>query len=71
MMSASDVRTMLEVIGFLATPLFAAGGAWVSVKTAMREIALLRSGQRRLESRVANLYGRLRIPMPIDVEERN
>lgn len=66
----SDWKLMLELAGFVLTPVFAAGGAWVSVTLRFafltREVALLRSGLRRTELHVANLYGYFRIAVPSD-----
>lgn len=63
-MSPSDVKVMLEVIGFLCAPIFSAGGAVWGVRYALREITSLRNGQRRLDVRVATLYGHLGLIMP-------
>lgn len=57
-------RTMLEFLGFLLGPVFAAGGAWAGVQFALRELRELRAGQARTAARVANLYGHLRLPFP-------
>ncbi|MGH7144767.1 MAG: hypothetical protein ACREJ2_11665 [Planctomycetota bacterium] len=64
-----DVRAMIELGVLLATPVFAAGGAWASVKLLREDVRALKADVRRVDRRVVNLYGHLRVPMPIEPED--
>ena len=61
-----DLRTILDIAVMLTTPIFAAGGAWVSLKYLREDVRGLKTDVRRLDTRVVNLYGHLRVPLPVD-----
>lgn len=70
-MNDIDLRTALELLVLILTPVFSAGGAWVSIKWLRQEVRELKRDFRVLDGRVVNLYGRLRVPLPIESEDLN
>lgn len=64
-----DMRTLIEALCALVTPVFAAGGAWVSIKFLREEVRELKIDVRRVDGRVVNLYQRMRVPVP-EADER-
>lgn len=64
-----DLRSVIDLAAMLATPVFAAGGAWVSIKFLREEVKDLKRDVRRLDGRVINLYRHMRVPLPVEREE--
>ncbi len=63
-----DLRTVLEFLAMILTPVFAAGGAWVSIKFLREDLREVKGQVERLDRRVVNLYQYLRAPLPVDPE---
>lgn len=64
MPSTLDLRTLIEIFCALITPVFAAGGAWVSIRFLREDVRLLKGDVRVLDRRVVNLYQYMRVPLP-------
>ncbi len=57
-----------ELIALVLTPVFAAGGAWASVKFLRQEVHELKGRVERVDTRLMNLYAYLRVPLPVHRE---
>lgn len=64
-----DVRTALDLVVMVATPIFAAGGAWASIRHLRAEVKEIKRDVERLDRRVVNLYLHLRAPLPVEIED--
>lgn len=64
-----DLRTLLDLLALVLTPVFAAGGAWVSINWLREDVRGLKRDVRRMDARVVNLYGHLRVPLPVERED--
>lgn len=68
-MAEIDARTLIELLCALVTPVFAAGGAWVSIRFLREDVQVLKVDVRRVDRRVVNLYQHVRAPLPPEPED--